>query len=391
MNILLLMSKLFCNAAMLAMSHVMTQIAPLPLPWIDAIKAYVPGKATAPGGKVAIKLSANESPLGPSPHAIAAMQAAVAGAHRYPEGSSQSLRNKLAALHGLEAERIICGTGSDELLHLMAQAYATCGDEVLFNQYGFSVYPIAAMRAGATPVEAAAKDYGADVDALLAAVTPRTRVVFLANPNNPTGTIVPRQDILRLHAGLRPDILLVLDAAYAEFVDGADYECGLTLARTAANVITTRTFSKIYGLGGLRVGWAYGPQAVIDILNKIRGPFNVSIEGIAGAAAAVEDQAWVEKTKAHNAQWRTWLSDALSQYGNKGVRVIPSQCNFLLVEFPQDAAHNAGAANQHLISDGYIVRWLPNQGLGNCLRITIGTADEMHGLMDSLRTFLDAA
>jgi histidinol-phosphate aminotransferase len=369
----------------------MTQIAPLPLPWIDAIEAYVPGKATAPGGKVAIKLSANESPLGPSPHAIAAMQAAVAGAHRYPEGTAQALRDKLAALHGLQAERIVCGTGSDELLQLIALAFATRGDEVLFNQYGFSVYPIAAMRAGATPVEAPAKDYGADVDALLAAVTPRTRVVFLANPNNPTGTIVPRADILRLHAGLRGDILLVLDAAYAEFVEGVDFECGLTLARTAANVITTRTFSKIYGLGGLRVGWAYGPQAVIDVLNKVRGPFNVSIEAIVGAAAAVDDQAWVVKTKAHNAEWRNWLSNALCQYGNKGVRVIPSHCNFLLVEFPHNSARSAEAANQHLIGDGYIVRWLPNQGLGNCLRITIGTADEMHGLMASLRSFLDAA
>jgi histidinol-phosphate aminotransferase len=367
----------------------MTQ--PTPLPWIAAIEAYIPGKAKTPGGKPAIKLSANESPLGPSPKAIAAMQAAVTGAHRYPEGSAELLRTKLAALHGLEPERIVCGTGSDELLQLIALAYASSGDEVLFNQYGFSVYPIAAMRAGATPIEAPATDYGADVDALLAAVTPRTRVVFLANPNNPTGTILPRSEILRLHAGLRGDILLVLDAAYAEFVEGVDYECGLTLARTKSNVITTRTFSKIYGLGGLRVGWAYGPQAVIDILNKVRGPFNVSVEGIAGAAAAVEDQIWVEKTKAHNAFWRNWFATELGKYGNKGIMVVPSQCNFLLVEFPQSGTHTAEIANQHLLNDGYVVRWLPSQGLGHCLRITIGTEAEMHGLMASLQQFLDAA
>jgi histidinol-phosphate aminotransferase len=365
---------------------------PRALPWIDQIEAYVPGKAKVPGGKVAIKLSANESPLGPSPKAIAAMQAAVAGAHRYPEGSAELLRQKLAALHGLEAARIVCGTGSDELLQLIAHAYATRGDEVLFNQYGFAVYPIAAQRAGATPVEAPARDYGADVDALLAAVTARTRVLFLANPNNPTGTILPSREIRRLHEGLRPDILLVLDAAYAEYVDaGSDYDCGIALARTAPNVITTRTFSKIYGLGGLRVGWAYGPQAVIDVLNKVRGPFNVSIEGIAGAAAAVEDQHWVQKNKAHNDIWRGWLAAELGKYGNKGVRVIPSQCNFLLVEFPAGPAHNAEAANLHLMNDGFIVRWLPGQGLGACLRITIGTEAEMHGLMESLRAFLDAA
>ncbi len=367
----------------------MTQ--PIPLPWIAAIEAYVPGKAKTAGGKPAIKLSANESPLGPSPRALSAMQAAVAEAHRYPESSAERLRQKLAALHGLEPERIVCGTGSDELLQLIAHAYASRGDEVLFNQYGFAVYPIAAMRAGATPVEAPAKDYGADVDALLAAVTPRTRVVYLANPNNPTGTMLPRAEILRLHAGLRQDILLVLDAAYAEFVDGTDYECGMTLARTASNVITTRTFSKIYGLGGLRVGWAYGPQAVIDILNKVRGPFNVSIEGIAGAAAAVDDQDWVQKSKVHNDIWRAWLASELGKCSNKGVRVIPSVCNFLLVEFPSQGSHTAEAANMHLMNDGYIVRWLPNQGLGHCLRITIGTEAEMQGLMDSLRRFLDAA
>jgi histidinol-phosphate aminotransferase len=364
---------------------------PQPLPWINAIDAYVPGKATVPGGKPAIKLSANESPLGPSPKAVAAMQAAVQAVHRYPDGAATLLREKIAALHGLEADRIICGTGSDELLSLIAPAFATRGDEVLFNQYGFAVYPIAAQRAGAAPVEAAATDYGADVDALLAAVTPHTKVLYLANPNNPTGTILPRREIMRLHAGLRSDIVLVLDGAYAEFVDGVDFDCGMSLARTAANVIITRTFSKIYGLGGLRVGWAYGPKALIDVLNKMRGPFNVSVEGLAGAAAALDDQAWVQKTKAHNDIWRSWLAAQLEAFGNKGVRVIPSQCNFLLVEFAATGQHTADAANRHLMHDGYIVRWLPNQGLGRCLRITIGTETEMHGLMDSLRRFMDAA
>jgi histidinol-phosphate aminotransferase len=375
------------------MSRAMTDtalLAPRPNPWVEPIHAYVPGKALTRDGRPAIKLSANESPFGPSPAAIAAMQAAVREAHRYPDGSATLLREAIAKAHGLEVHHIVCGTGSDELLQLIAMAYATVGDEILFNQYGFSVYPIAAMRAGAIPVEAPAIDYGASVDTLLAAITPRTRVIYLANPNNPTGTCLPASEILRLHAGVPKNVLLVLDAAYAEYADRDDYDSGIELACTQANVITTRTFSKIYGLGGLRVGWAYGPQAVIDVLNKVRGPFNVSVEAIAGAVAALEDTRWTRQCRDHTLRWRQRLADELSAFGNKGVRVIPSQTNFLLVEFPQGAL-NAEAANRHLQDDGYIVRWLPQQGLGHCLRITIGSDDENLALMASLRRFLDAA
>ena len=308
----------------------MNSTAPQPNPWVEPIHAYVPGKALTRDGRPATKLSANESPFGPSPVVIAAMQSAARDAHRYPDGSATALREAIAALHGIEADRIVCGTGSDEILQLLPLAYARAGDEVLFNQYGFSVYPIAAQRVGAIPVEAPARDYGADIDALLAAVTERTRILFLANPNNPTGTCLPKSEIARLHAGLRKDILLVLDSAYAEYVDTDDYACGMWLARTEANVITTRTFSKIYGMGGARVGWAYGPKAIIEVINKVRGPFNVSIEAIAGATAAIGDQAWVAKSFAFNRAWRTRLTDALNSFGNRGVRVIPSQGNFLV-------------------------------------------------------------
>ena len=357
-------------------------------PWIDAIHAYVPGKSKLTGIAEPIKLSSNEAPLGPSPDAVAAMAATAGAAHRYPDGGSTALRAAIAAANGLEAERIVCGTGSDELLKLLAQAYATVGDEVLHVRHGFMVYPIAAQCAGATPVAAPDVDYTTDVDALLAAVTARTRVVYLANPNNPTGTMVGRAEVHRLHAGLRPDILLVLDGAYAEYIDDPDYEDGFAMARDLPNVVATRTFSKIYGLAAERIGWAYGPAAVIDTLNKIRAPFNVPTAGGAGAIAALADTAWTAAAKAHNLTWRTWLEGEIASLGNAGLRAVPSAANFILVTFPGDGPITAERANAALMADGILVRWLPGQGLPNALRISIGTEAETRAVAASLRAFV---
>jgi histidinol-phosphate aminotransferase len=358
-------------------------------PWIDAIHAYVPGKAKLSGVAEPIKLSSNESPLGPSPKAVAAMAAVAGHAHRYPDGASTALREAIAAHHGLEVDRIVCGTGSDELLKLLAQAYASGGDEVLYVRHGFMVYPIAAQCAGATPVAAPDTDDTTDVDALLASVTDRTRLVYLANPNNPTGTMIGRGEIHRLHAGLRPDILLVLDGAYAEFIDDPDYEDGFAMARDLPNVVATRTFSKIYGLAAERIGWAYGPSAVIATLDKIRAPFNVPTAGGAGAIAALGDTAWTAAAKAHNLTWRTWLAGEITALGNAGLRAVPSAANFILVTFPDDGQVTAEKANAALMVDGILVRWLPGQGLPNALRISIGTEAETRAVAASLRRFVE--
>lgn len=356
---------------------------PQPKPWIAQIHAYVPGKSTGADGKPLIKLSANENPLGTSPLAKAARADAGAQA-RYPDPDSTALRHALGALHGLPAERIVMGTGSDELLNLAAQAFAGVGDEVLFVRYGFSVYDIAARRCGATPVVAPDRDYGTDVDALLAAVTPRTRVVFLANPNNPTGSYIGRGDIARLHAGLRRDILLVIDQAYAEYVAPEDEDGAFALAAMTHNVLVTRTFSKIYGLAGERVGWATGDAALVDMLNRIRGPFNLSLSAQATALAALGDQDFVAASRAHNLAERTRFEAAIAALGNHGLRALPSQANFVLIEFTGPLT--AEAAYLGLMEAGYITRWLPGQGLPQCLRITIGTAEQMDAIAATLTT-----
>lgn len=360
---------------------------PQPKPWIAQIHAYVPGKSTGLDGKPLVKLSANENPLGTSAAAVAA-RATTPGAALYPDPDSNDLRSALGRLHGIDPARIVMGTGSDELLHIAAQAFAGVGDEVLFVRYGFSVYPIAARRCGATPVEAPDVDYGTDVDALLAAVTERTRVVFLANPNNPTGSYIGRAELARLHAGLRPDILLVVDQAYAEYVAPEDADGAFELARTTDNVLVTRTFSKIYGLAGERIGWATGPEAVVDMLNRIRGPFNVSLTGQAMGLAAVEDQAFVQASAAHNRAERARFVAALAALGNHGLRPLPSEANFVLIEFT--GALTAEAAYLGLMEAGYITRWLPGQGLPQCLRITIGTPEQMDVIAATLRHLAEA-
>ncbi|MHB9880856.1 histidinol-phosphate transaminase [Pacificimonas sp. ICDLI1SI03] len=368
----------------------MNMTAPRMKPWIEAIHAYVPGRSGGGAGRT-VKLSSNENPLGTSPAALAAMRAAADGSNRYPDAASHELRDAIAALHGLEADRVVCGTGSDELLQLLAQAYAGPGDEVLYVHRGFMVYPIAAQRAGATPVAAPDRDYTADVDALLASVTPRTRLVYLANPNNPTGTMIDREEVERLHAGLPDDVLLVLDSAYAEYIDDAAYEDGIAMARKYENVVTTRTFSKIYGLAAARVGWAYGPVEVIAALNRIRGPFNVNSQAQAAAIAALSDQEFVDRCRRDNAEQRARLTDAVQALGNHGLRPIPSAANFVLVEFPPEGALTAERANEFFTGQGILTRWLPSQDLAHALRISVGTEEEIGIVIQALQDFVGQA
>lgn len=359
--------------------------APTPRPGILDIEAYVPGESSVPGGKKPIKLSSNETPLGPSPQAIVAYGSAARELERYPDGQATALRQAIAKRYGLDASRIVCGAGSDEVLTMLAHAYLGPGDEGLYTTHGFLVYRIAILACGATPVVAPETNFTADVDAILAKVSERTKVVFLANPNNPTGTYLPIGEVRRLRAGLPAHVLLVLDAAYAEYVRRNDYEAGLELVATTDNTVMTRTFSKIYGLAALRIGWAYCPASVADVLNRIRGPFNLSAASIAAGAAAMADDAHIAAAVEHNATWLAWLTDEI---GKLGLPVTPSVGNFVLVHFPQDTAKGAVACDAHLKSKGIIVRRVAGYGLPHCLRITVGTAEDNQAVVAAIAEFV---
>jgi histidinol-phosphate aminotransferase len=361
-----------------------TQSHPQPKPGILDISAYVPGKSGAKGAKVH-KLSSNESPIGASARAIAAYKAGADTLELYPDGAATALRTAIANRYGLMAENIVCGAGSDELLQLLAHAYLGPGDEAIYSQYGFLVYPIAIQSNGAAPVVAPEKDYIADVDAILSRVTAKTRMVFLANPNNPTGRYLAFSEVKRLHAGLPADVLLVLDAAYAEYVRRNDYEAGIELVATSSNVVMTRTFSKIYGLAALRLGWAYCPAHVADVLNRVRGPFNISAPAIAAGAAAMEDKDFVERAITHNDTWLPWLSNEMKALG---LEVTPSVGNFILVHFPADERRNAHAADAYLQENGFVVRRMDSYGLPRALRITVGREEANRGLIACLKAFL---
>jgi histidinol-phosphate aminotransferase len=363
--------------------------APVPKPWIMAIAPYVPGRSTTDSGSKAIKLSSNENPLGTSPAAREAFARAATSLERYPDASGAIVREALAERCGLDPTRIIYGNGSDEILHLAAGAFAGPGDEVIFVHYGFAVYEIAARRVGAVPVIAPDADYATDVDAILACVTDRTRIVYVANPNNPTGTFAPREEIARLHKSLRTDILLVLDQAYAEYLADEEDDGGLALAASAPNVLVTRTFSKIHGLAAERIGWGYASAEMVEAMHRIRLPFNITIAGQEAAVAAVNDWNFVEHTRAHNQQWRAWFEGEIASLGNAGLRAVPSKANFVLVLF--EGLLTAEAAYKGLMEAGYIVRWLPGQGLPHGLRITIGTEEETRGVAAALRTLVEQA
>ncbi len=361
--------------------------APAPKPWILGIAPYTPGRSTTDDGRMVTKLSSNENPLGTSAAAKAAFDAADRTLERYPDASAAELRDALAAHYDLDPARIIYGTGSDEILHLAAGAYAGPGDEIIHVRYGFAVYEIATRRVGAEPVVVPDRDYATDVDAILGAVTDKTRVVFVANPNNPTGTFTVRSEIARLHAGLPRDVLLVLDQAYAEYLSPEEDDAGLALAMTEQNVLVTRTFSKIHGLAAERIGWGYACPAVIDAMHRIRAPFNVTTAGQAAAVAAIGDTAFVDATRAHNDTWRAWFVEQIEAMGNAGLRAVPSKANFVLVLFEGDLT--ADAAYHGLMEAGYIVRWLPGQGLPDALRITIGTENETRGVIAALRALVE--
>ena len=348
---------------------------PAAKPWIDEIHAYKPGKSSADDGRPLIKLSANENPLGTSPAAMAALAGAREQAAFYADPACTGLREALGKLHDLNPDQIVCGTGSGEMLHCAVQAFAGAGDEVLFSRYSFSLYPLIAHKVGATPVMAQDCDYAADVDAMLAAVTPQTRVVLFDNPNNPTATYIQPDEVRRLHAGLRKDILLVLDEAYAEYLPEDQQSFGFDMACEHENVLVTRTFSKAYGLAAERIGWAYGAPHLIDYLNRLRGAFNVSASGQMSALAAVGDQSFVQRSAKLNRDVRARFEKQIEALGNHGLHSLPSEANFVLVEF--SGALRAETALAVLNEAGYAVRHLPGQGLPNHLRIPIGPAEDM--------------
>jgi histidinol-phosphate aminotransferase len=358
---------------------------PEPKPGIMDIAAYVPGKSGAAGAAKVHKLSSNENPLGASPAAIEAVRRTADKLEFYPDGSATKLREAIAEVHGLNPANILCSNGSDELLGLLAQTYLKPGDEGIFTEHGFLVYKIQILAAGGTPVIVPEKNETADVDAILAAVTEQTRIVFIANPNNPTGTYLPFEEVRRLHAGLPRRVLLVLDAAYAEYVRRNDYEAGIELVGNAQNVVMTRTFSKIFGLAGLRIGWMYAPAHVVDAVNRVRGPFNVNAAAIEAGVAAIRDRAQVDKAVAHNETWLPWLTQELSKLG---LRVTPSVGNFVLVHFAGHGKHSAEAADAFLTSRGFVLRRVAGYGFPNALRLTVGTEEANRGVVAALAEFL---
>ena len=363
----------------------MSNALPTPKPGVLEIEAYVPGGSTVPGGVKPVKLSSNENPLGPSPAAVAAFQACASSLERYPDGSASGLRQAIGRAYGLNPDRIVCGAGSDELLNLLGHAYLGPGDEAIFTEHGFLVYRIVTLGCGATPVVAPEKNLRTDVDAILARVTPRTKMVFIANPNNPTGTYIPFDEVRRLREGLPSHILLVLDAAYCEYVRRNDYEAGLELVATTENTVMTRTFSKIHGLAALRLGWAYCPAAIADALNRIRGPFNVTAPAIAAGIAAMEDRGHAEKSVAHNETWLPWLTAEMERLG---IEVTPSVGNFVLIHFSKEPGRDANAADEFLRSRGVIGRKMGAYGLPGALRITVGTEAENKAAVAALQDFM---
>ena len=358
---------------------------PQPKSGVLDIDIYVPGKSKVPAGVKAFKLSSNETPMGASPAAAEAINKITGKLEDYPDGQASMLRDAIATQFGLNVDNIICGNGSDEILSMLANAYLAPGDEAIYTEHGFLVYRIAILSSGAKPVVVPETEFRTDVDAILAAVTPKTKMVFLANPNNPTGTYISTQEVKRLHSGLPSNVVLVLDAAYAEYVRRNDYEAGLELVSANNNVIMTRTFSKIHGLASLRVGWAYGPKNIIDTLNRIRGPFNMNAAAIAAGTAAIQDRTHVEKSILHNEEWLVKVTEGLEAIG---LRVTPSVGNFVLIHFPKTKGKTAAEADAFLTEHGYVLRAVAGYGLPDALRMTIGSAKANQGVLKLLKEFM---
>ena len=361
-------------------------VYPQPRAGVLDIEPYVPGKSSAPGVAKVFKLSSNETPLGPSPHAIEAYKKVAMHLEDYPDGAASALREAIGRAFGLDPARIVCGAGSDDMLNLLARAYLADGDEAIHTTHGFLVYPIATLGTGAKPVIAPETNYTASVDAILAAVTEKTKVVCLANPNNPTGTYVSFDEVKRLHRGLPPQVLLVLDAAYAEYVRRNDYESGIELVATSDNVVMTRTFSKIHGLAALRLGWMFGPPHVVAAINRIRGPFNVNGPAIAAGIAAIEDHAHQERAREHNDRWLAWLAQ---EFEKLGLTATPSVANFLLVHFPETKGRSAKDADAFLTARGLILRQVGAYKLPNALRMSVGIEEANRLVVAALKEFLN--
>ncbi len=336
-----------------------------PQPGILEITPYKGGDSQVAGASDVVKLSSNENPLGPGEKAREAFAKSGHELHRYPSSDHKSLRQAIAEVHGLDSERIICGAGSDEIIGLLCQAYAGPGDEVIHTEHGFAMYRIYALGAGATPVQVPERERVVDADAILKACTEKTRLVFVANPANPTGTMIGNNEVSRLAAGLPEQALLVLDGAYAEYVEG--FDGGASFVESRDNVVMTRTFSKAYGLGGLRIGWGYGPLEIIQVLNRLRGPFNLSQAQLQTAQAAVRDQSHIARSRAENGRLRAWMSEALAELG---VPSDVSRANFVLARFAN--REEAEGCDDFLRSQGIIVRRVAGYGLPHCLRITVG-------------------
>jgi histidinol-phosphate aminotransferase len=364
----------------------MSAMRPQPRPGVLDIKAYVPGKSSAPNVAKVYKLSSNESPLGPSPRAVAAYKAWADHLEDYPDGAASDLREAIGRAFGLDPERIVCGAGSDDLLHLLAAAYLTDGDEAIYTTHGFLIYPIAILATGAKPVVAPETNYTADVDAILNAVTPKTKMVFIANPNNPTGTALSFDEVKRLHRGLPDNVMLVLDAAYAEYVTHNDYEAGIELVATSDNVVMCRTFSKIHGLAALRLGWMFAPAPICDAVNRIRGPFNSSGPAIVAGIAAIEDIAHQERSREHNTRWLNWLTEEI---GKLGLAVTPSVASFVLIHFPATKGRTAKDADAFLTARGLILRQTTAYKLPNALRLSVGTEEANRLVVAALKDFLE--
>ncbi len=349
------------------------------------ITPYVPGKQAIKSTAKPIRLASNENPFGASPKAKEAIRTMTETLHRYPEGSCQKLRAALGKAYDISPDRIVCSAGSDELIALLCQAYAGSGDEVLYSEYGFLMYPISALRVGAKPIVAKEQGLKASIKNILAKVTHKTRIVFLANPNNPTGSYLTAAELKELRDVLPSHVILAVDAAYAEYVEARDYSDGLSLVSSTTNTVMIRTFSKIYGLASLRVGWAYCPSEIADILNRVRGPFNVSYAGQLAAIAALNDKSFITQSRAHNSKWLKKITTTLRDYG---LKVYPSEGNFVLVEFPK-GKKSAQAADAFLQSKGIIVRRMEPYHLPKCLRFTVGLEKENRALLAALKAFLD--
>jgi histidinol-phosphate aminotransferase len=361
---------------------------PEPRAGVLEIEPYVPGSNATPHGATVFKLSSNETPLGPSPDAVSAYHEAAEHLAVYPDGSGAALRAAIGRKYGLNPALIVCGAGSDELLRLLAHAFLGPDDEAIHTTHGFLVFRTAILSAGGKPVAVPESNYTADVDAILRAVTPRTKIVFLANPNNPTGTYLPFDEIKYLRRRLPAEVLFILDAAYAEYVCRNDYKSGIELVGSADNVVMCRTFSKVYGLAALRLGWLYGPANVINALNRIRGPFNVSQPAIAAGVAAMTDVAHTETAAKHNARWLPWLTQEI---GKLGLTVTPSVANFVLIHFPSTASRTAADADAFLCARGLILRRLEGFRLPDALRLSVGTEAANRRVVGAISAFMGRA